>query len=361
MKAFIETFDTDILIIQKCSNFCGVSYPVQFAELAESHSLSQYDILIFDPKFNYLNKYNVGFNGKQFNGKHKGAYLLRKKKYRTQAFRLNLYSVVFHIFLFCHDQFNQRYKYPRNRQIIHLYPGGGYRDLRCINKIPRQTKIISTQAFTKDYITQVTHHRFIDVPTGPYVDKGEQMPEKSFKPIEEAMKICFTSLGDPKIKGAHIYIQVVNLYKIKYPTDHVVFYSIGNGSPNNHVIQKSPMPQHVIDKFYEEEIDILFNLQHGLKICGFPHGTEGLIRGCILFTTDEHNLSHRNGFHFEPEVQIINHQNISDIVDRLHNLYIDRNRMYEMSRLSQRKALDLFGYDNTMQKILDFVTTVGTT
>lgn len=359
MKAFIETFDTDILIMHKCQGFAGIAFPVQFTELAVSHSLSQYDILIFDPKFNYLNEYNTGFNGKRFNRKHKGSYLLRKKKYRTQPFRLNVYSVVFHIFLFCYTKFNQSYKYNLARQIIHLYPGGGYRSLQCINKIPRQTKIISTQAFTKDHITKVTHHRFIHIPTGPYVDKGEEIKEKLHKPITEPMNICFTSMGDPKIKGAHIYVQVAKLYKTKYPHDNAVFYSIGNGIPSNHVIQKGSMSQKVMDQFYEQEVDVLFNLQHGLQIYGFPHGTEGLIRGCILFTTDEHDLTHRNGFTFESEVQIINHHNVSDIVERLHNVNLDRNRMYEMSRLSQQRALELFGYDNTMRKILDFVSSVA--
>ena len=84
IHSFIEKYDTDILVSYKFPQFGEPTYENMF----EKFHLSKYDILIFDPKFNYLNKYNdIEFNGTIFNNWFNTSdysFLFRLKKYRKE-------------------------------------------------------------------------------------------------------------------------------------------------------------------------------------------------------------------------------------------------------------------------------------
>lgn len=68
IQAFIERYETDILILNRPDEFAGVVFDFDWEALLESHHLENYDLCIFNPKFNHLNKFNTDFDGTQFNG-----------------------------------------------------------------------------------------------------------------------------------------------------------------------------------------------------------------------------------------------------------------------------------------------------
>lgn len=79
--------------------------------------------LIFDPKFNYLNKYNNKFDGTKFNG-----HLSHYSYALTEDFEFDLgqFDVVYHIFAGGYYDFNRFFDFDNEKQFIHLYPGGGF-------------------------------------------------------------------------------------------------------------------------------------------------------------------------------------------------------------------------------------------
>ena len=56
---FIDEFESDILVF-KIDGFAGVDFECDydFCNLDTNLKLQNYNILIFNPKYNYLNKYN---------------------------------------------------------------------------------------------------------------------------------------------------------------------------------------------------------------------------------------------------------------------------------------------------------------
>eukprot|EP00906_Rhabdomonas_costata_P026504 RCo037754 len=129
VQAFMERFDTDILVVIRYRD-----YTFDWEALRLSHGLDQYNLLIFDPRFNRLNVYNgVGmdkkprFEGRKFNHAVKAEYLLRLRKYGNGPVRFDDYDAVHHIFIETWHYFNTitTRKVPAWKQSIHLYPGGG--------------------------------------------------------------------------------------------------------------------------------------------------------------------------------------------------------------------------------------------
>ena len=121
IKSFIEKGDVDIIIF-KMDSFSNIDWNIEYEYMKDYYQLDKYNILIFDPKYNYLNKYNKNIDGTKFNNKFPGSYLF------TQHidFDINRYDVIYHIFLSQYEIFNKNYKIHPNKQFIHLYPGGGY-------------------------------------------------------------------------------------------------------------------------------------------------------------------------------------------------------------------------------------------
>ena len=102
---FIDEFESDILVF-KIDDFAGVDFECDydFCNLDTNLKLQNYNILIFNPKYNYLNKYNKNIDGTLFNNKFYGSYLITKHT----DFNLNNYSFVYHIFLMCYINFNKK-------------------------------------------------------------------------------------------------------------------------------------------------------------------------------------------------------------------------------------------------------------
>ena len=91
---FISEFNSDILIF-KIDSFANINFDFDYDFCNENlnNVLSEYNILIFDPRYNHLNKYNKRIDGTKFNNKFGGSYLLTK----NVDFLIENYSFVYHI------------------------------------------------------------------------------------------------------------------------------------------------------------------------------------------------------------------------------------------------------------------------
>ena len=57
IKSFIDEYKCDILVVNKITNYAGIKYDFDYEILKEKFSLEEYDILIFNKNYNFVNKY----------------------------------------------------------------------------------------------------------------------------------------------------------------------------------------------------------------------------------------------------------------------------------------------------------------
>jgi hypothetical protein len=348
IHSLLEKYDTDILIINKVNSYANVSYNFDYDELANDFNLKDYNILIFNPIYNYIDKYNVNFDGKTFNNKIYSSYLFRKKKFGNIDFNINDYDAVYHIFLMNYNLFNKIFIYPHSKQIIHLYPGGGLLSIKDIDNIDPNVKLVPTQHFISNHII---NNKKIDLFGGPFFYKNENLKKKIYN---SNLTICFTSLGDIIEKGADKYIDIVNLYHEKYNDNNIKFISIGNCPINQYIKKYDAMDQKKLSEFYFSNVDILLNLDSGKVLNGFPLGIESIIEGCLLLTTDIHNSNIKNNFNFDNFI-IVDKDNLESIVLKIKYLNDNREILQNLAYNLQNKIYDLFNYTNHMEKIFNFI------
>jgi hypothetical protein len=350
--SFMNKYDTDVLVIKKVNNYGNNTFTFDYEELKDKFKLFEYDILIFNPYYNNLNKFNNNFDGTKYNNLLKADYLFRKKKFTNEVFNVNNYDFIYHIFLMNYTNFNEILKYPYKKQFIHLYPGGGTNiDSLCNleKNIHKDVNIITTQYFISKYITRKNK---IDLFGGPFYCKNEKNRVK--KSIKKELTICFTSMGNHVLKGSQEYIKIVKLYKKKFPNDLVKFISIGYFDLKNDIISILPMSQDILDDYYFNNVDILINLTTGQAIDGFPLGIESILNGCLLLTTDTFNVNKLNNFNFNDFI-IISKDKIEDIVNKIKLLYDNRTFYNKLVEELQNNVFDLFNYNNLLVKRFDFI------
>jgi hypothetical protein len=359
IDAFMNKYDTDVLVINKVDKLqyghLTIDLNIDYDILKDNYGLTDYDILIFNPKYNYINIHNNNFDGTIYNGYCKADYLLRKKKFRNLPLNIvSEYDAIFHIFILLYYRFNAYFDCSFSKQFIHLYPGGDFDINKPIRLMPN-TKIITTQRNSTEYITsKYPKYEYIEVLGGPFYKKGEIIKQKP-KNINPNITVCFTSMGDPIYKGTYIYIDIVTKYINKYPEDKINFCGIGSVPQNENITVYPPMSQKDLDNFYYDNVDIILNLDTGLTFNGFPLGTEAMVQGVVLFTTDVHGLNQKNEFFYGEEMHKIDKNNIDYVLDKIHQLYSDRNLLHEYSIKIQQKTFDLFNYDMIMGRIFKWM------
>jgi hypothetical protein len=348
IKSFIDEFKCDILCVSRINSYANMVFDFDWDLLKDQFNLDEYDILIFNPQYNYVNKYNNSIDGTIYNGMLNADYMLRHKTKRSQLVNLDTYDLIYHIFLMCYESFNRRFKFSHNKQIIHLYPGGGYLNSSYINIINKEVKLISTQRFISENIKNNT---YIEIFGGPFYYKNEENKAKIYS--NSNLCICFTSMGYPVEKGAYIYHKIVKDYKIKYPNDNIKFISVGSCPPHEDIKSFVSMDQMTLSKFYKDNVDILISLDTGVALNGFPLGVEAMQEGCIVLTTDIHNQNILNNFNIDP-FYIINKHNTDEIIDKIKSM-TDNKFLQKKSIELQEKIYELFNYNNTMGKIFKFI------
>jgi len=349
IKSFIELYDTDILVTHKVNFYAGIKYGVDYEAMKQYFGLYRYNILIFNPKYNHLNKYNASIDGTLFNNEFFGDYLFTK----SDGFYLPKYSCVYHIFLMNYSHFNKYYSYPLNKQFIHLYPGGGFLSSSDLKNLSKEVGLISTQGFTTNILNELGFHNFIPVYGGCFLQKNVTVTQKNIN--ENVLTICFSSLGPDIEKGANFYVKIVNEYIKRNPKDNIKFISIGNCPKNCNIVNYKPMSQAELDLFYRKNVDVLLNLETGVALHGWPLGIEALLQGVVLVTTDVHNLNKYFKFSEDMIGFIDTIESIFEIIKKLHD---DRNLLSLMSKKSQSYAHNLFSFENQQQKIFKFMESI---
>lgn len=347
IKSFIDHYKCDILIINRVNEFHGVKFELDYDDLKDKFTLNDYDILIFNPAYNYLNIKNSRIDGIKYNNTYKADYLLRHKSNSDSEFH---YNIVYHIFLDNYTRFNSVFSFPQNKQYIHVYPGGGYLDKKSLNVIKPGVKVISSQQFISKFIV---NNPLLNSYGGPFFYKGEKQRSKRFD--SKSITVCFTSLGDSEEKGAPTYIEIAKLYKQKYPDANIKFIVIGVCRESEYINQYlKAMGQSELSNFYYENVDVLISLDSGIRVNGFPLGIEGASEGCILLTTDIHNQNKLNNFNFDPFF-IIDKKDVGDIVERVRKIESDIDFRKKQAELLQKAVYELFCYTNTMEKVFNFI------
>ena len=340
------------MVINRINSYAGISLNFDFDILFERFNLHDYNILIFNPSFNYINKYNINFDGTKYNNKLPCDYILQKKEFENTAFSIETYDLIYHIFLMNYTNFNEKFLCKQEKQIIHLYPGGDFTNNDSIHKIDKNVNIIPSQQFISKLIK---NNSYLNIYGGPFFTKEQKCNQKE---INDNICICFTSLGDYYEKGADIYVSLVNKFYETYSNNNMnySFISIGKCLPSKYIKHYDAMDQEKLSYFYNKNVDILISLDSGIQLNGFPLGTEGIIEGCILLTTDVHNQNKLNNFNLD-DFFIIDRNNIEDVIKKILFLKDKSNRLEKMNIL-QNKIYNLFNYNNTHNIISIYINTM---
>jgi glycosyltransferase involved in cell wall biosynthesis len=348
IKSFIEIYETDIMVIERPFSFMGIALGFDYEYMNQYCDLSDYNILIFDEAYNFLNKYNSRIDGTSFNGKFRGSYLFTK----SDDFDLKGYDLVYHIFLMNYNFFNFHFNFDKFKQIIHLYPGGGFCNPSDVKQIDSSTHILSTNPNTSKYLRDWGYCNYIEVYGGTLLPLNYSPKIKTFNTSN--ITVCFSSLGNPKSKGLNSYLKIASLYKHKYPNDCVKFITIGNGGVGDGVVNYPPLPHYELDALYYNEVDIYLNTETGLEYNGWPIGGEALIQGCVQLSTDPHK-SNNEVCYPKDSLIILSLDDLNIWVDTIHKLYTDNNILRDMSKSSQKFAVSYYSYKNQQGQIFEYI------
>ena len=349
---FMNEYDTDIMVISRINSYAGIILNFDFDILCETFNLRDYNIIISNPEYNYINKYNSNFDGTKYNNKLPCDYILQKKKFINTPFSVNNYNAIYHIFLMNYTSFNEKFLCKKEKQFIHLYPGGGFINNDSIHKIDKNANIIPSQQFISKLIKK---NSYLNIYGGPFFTKEQRCNKKE---INDKICICFTSLGDYYEKGSDIYVKIVNKFNETYSNNDMnySFISIGKCLPSKYITHYHAMDQEKLSYFYNKNVDILISLDSGIQLNGFPLGIEGIIEGCILLTTDIHGQNKLNNFNLD-DFFIIDRNNIDDIIKKILTLK-DKLIREEKINMLQNKIYSLFGYNNTNNIIDQYISAI---
>ena len=308
--------------------------------------LKDYNIIIFDEKYNFLNKWNSNLDGTQYNTTNNFSYLITKK----DNFNLNSYDFIYHIFLMCYDRFNVSFNFNLNKQFIHLYPGGGFDG--SVNNLHRDVNIISTHPITTKNLTSISHPNFTNVWIGSLIGENENFVKSKDRSNRE-FTVCFSSMGMNSEKGYGEFQLLSKEYSSLYPNDNIRFITISNNDSTSNIINHKPMDYLSLGDFYERNVDVYINLATKKCFNGWPIGLESVIKGCVLITTDPDNIKNEYNELTDNEFYIITDYKESIPIIKL--LIDDEVILNEKSIQGQNYFKEYLDYDNHQNKIFNFI------
>ena len=335
--ALMEEFDTDIFVY-KGTTWAGIDFQIDYEYISQLTSLNKYKFLIFDPAYNFLQKYNSNFDGTIFNGRFPGSYLLTK----GSDFILEDYKVIYHIFLGMLNRFNEDFGVVGSKQICHLYPGGGL-GFQMNEKLNSEYTYVSTHPLTSDKCKR-DGVEFIETYVTPQTMSNEAQftKPKRKSPEKDELVVCFASLGYAKEKGAKKYVAISLLYKIFFPWHNVRFLGIGNCYDIFPIELIPPMDFKTLERFYFSEVDIQLNLMSKIATNGWPLGIEAVKQGAVLITSDPNRVAKRY-FHGS-NIQTAHHTH--EFILRIRKMYLNRDEL----NLWREKGLEFFNYHCSFEK-----------
>lgn len=349
--SFIKEKSADIMVF-KIDGFAGVTYSIDFEEMKYILGYDEYNIIIFDPKYNHLNKYNTCIDGTKWNGKFPASYVFTK----NVNFDINEYDLIYHIFLHCYREFNKFIEYPRDKQAIHLYPGGGFSGVKSIqHDLPHSVKLISTNPKTSLLLESQGITNYLECLGGTFFTKADIYPYKTSAKNNGAITVAFASLGHSIEKGASIYHEIANKFSIKYPHNAVNFIAIGNYPlVDEGVTVYPPMPMMELMEFYHKHVDLLVSIDTGVAFNGWPLGIEAALTGVLLATTAPNNIDH----HYDiprRSLVIFDPSNITNLLDLIKIMDEDRERLFTWGNRCRNYFSNMCSYKNQQERIFSYI------
>lgn len=346
--SFIKEKRADILVF-KIDEFAGITYDVDYEIMRSRQGFADYNILIFDPKYNHLNQYNQRIDGTRANGSFPASYLFT----RHTHFDLRRYTFAYHIFLMCYEKFNSAATFPRSRQVVRLYPGGGFLDEGSLQVLDPTTHVITTHPRTSSALRDMGHTRVLECLGGSFISRD--MPQFVPKPLKQGkLTVCFASMGHAKEKGSDHFLQIAKTYHDVFPRHNVRFVAISKAAFPKPVERVAPMAMHDLMEFYQQEVDIIISIDTAKAFNGWPLGVEAALNGAVLITTDSSNANRHYGFP-DDSLFIFNHTQIEPVVELIRQLELDRHRLLTRSRRCQQAFLDFYAYEKQQGRVFEYL------
>lgn len=365
--AFTLRYRTDILVDRSFLDK-HVWKSVAYEEMNSRFQLCQdYDILIFDKNFNFLNNFNApDFNGTTYNGAGPSlhsSYMLRRREYRHEPVDfMNDYHVVYHIFLMLYRRYHNFF--PESRQWIHLYPGGGLLGMRSLRRINSAVGIVVTQPAIHDWVKKMMpDNHVVFALGGSFLQPDTPMIPKNCTNIRDRkIAVCFTvhNQNDWVLKGGDVFQEALQELRDKNPElyKRLDIYVAGGSRVIDGAISVGLMSQEKLDKFYHDTIDIYINTELGLVLNGWPLGMEALLQGAVGIQTDPLHVSKRSEWNVSSDEMVIvkeGKDGIPEIVSNLARLIQNPDEICMMSKLSQRNMFQRLSFNNTQLKIFEAI------
>jgi hypothetical protein len=346
--SFMEEKGADFLVF-KVDSYEGIPFEVDFEEMVVGRGFKDYNILIFDPKYNFLNRHNTRIDGTRFNGLINASYLISK----NEDFNVNNYRFVYHIFLMCYEAFNCNFLFPKDRQGIHLYPGGGNLGPDSVKKIDRRTKVVSTHPKTSRALRDLGHQNHIECLGGSFLTRNDApFPAKGHN--DGILRVAFASMGRSAEKGAREFTELAQGFSRLHPNSKVEFVSISREPLAEGIRHHQPMGLRELLEFYRTEIDVLVSMDTGLAFNGWPLGMEAALCGCVLATSDPQRVGEH--YNFAPDsLFLFDIAELGQLVAFINQLDADRALLWERSLACQSVVREFLSYDNQQGKIFEFL------
>lgn len=342
--SFMQEFETTVLV-KHGKNWAGINFEIE-PEIPEyENRLTTYKFLIFDPAYNYLNKYNQGFDGTRFNG------LIATYSYaltKDTTFDILNFNHYYHIFLGNFIEFNSVFQIPAAKQTIHLYPGGGYTHEMKLN-LPDAVGVVSTFPTTSLKLMRlgIAH---VDCWSVPLYLKDESYSKRVIH--EGPLRICFASLGYGSEKGDKTYRWIARIMTVLFRKIEFEFVSIGNCAKSRFIKNIPPMSWKQLEEFYADRVDLYINPVAKRSTNGWPIGQEAMKQGCVVITYDVNAIAN----HFNAEfygIQVV--KNTFGIVRKILKLHKNRHFLEKTSISNQEFVRRYAGFESQQGTIFSFI------
>ena len=285
------SFETDVYIpifmLEWIRTYIGIDLLTCFDQYYSIYPhLQDYNILIFNPSYNALNKYNRNVDGTAFNHKYPGDFLFTKRDIPDWN-----YDVTYSIFL--ETRFYARI--IQQPSIVRIYPGGGYIDnpevMNQLRSIASE-EIITTQPFITERVKQICSH-VTEIKGVPLLSHDLPPWDKPTNP--DVLHVCYTSLVYVSAKGYDRYFELarqVNDPRIHF---HAAGVSARADAPPNITFHGLLTPSQLDALFRDMDVIVSPNRKERAPD-GFPLGGEALIWGCIPVLSDPYDMNKFYGF-----------------------------------------------------------------
>jgi len=331
--------------------------------------LDDYNILIFNPKFNILNKFNKNIDGKNFNNLFGGDFMLTKSKNIPS---MKEYDVFYGIFATSYFQLLTNISKNNWINICKIYPGGGYTNnpesQKYIYSKLKETnaEVIVTQDFIfNEAVKYLDNNKVHKVYGVPVIGHEEIFDDNLLllKSRRKELHVCFSSMSNDSTKGFDNYLSVIEHFKNCTEMYNIVFHAIGIYSNipsrlSEKIICHKVMNPSDLSYFYQSEIDVIISpnkKRSGLGPSdGFPLGSEAMVCGCIPIMCDLYNTNINFGFN-NTNSFIMNTFNLDYVVKSLITLHNDPKLRLSMAQNIIKKSRDFFSTDNQIFPISQII------